>query len=125
MADKDPPLAKFDEQILKYKALEEEVRELPATKTIGWIKIDAKPIKQALGSWVSKWTYQYQQYLLEKVNNNVTELDKFVRNTDVALDTEVSDTDRSTMLAVMGYLRDVRKREAMTDAMFDPNPETP
>ena len=122
--DKDPPLAAFDAQILKYKALEEEVRELPTTKTIGWIKIDAKPIKQALGSWVSKWTYQYQQYLLEKVTSNVTELDQFVRATDVALDTEVSDTDRSTMLAVMGYLRDVRKREAATDAMFDPLRQT-
>ena len=34
MADKDPPLAKFDEQILKYKALEEEVNPQPQTPNL-------------------------------------------------------------------------------------------
>jgi dynein heavy chain len=122
--DKDPILSAFDAEIVKYKALEEEIRELPTIKTIGWVKIDAKPIKSALSTWVSKWTYQFQHYLLEKVTNSVTDLVNFVASTDVALDTEVSDTDRSTMLAVMGYLRDVRKRADATDAMFDPLRQT-
>ena len=122
--DKDPILSAFDAEIVKYKQLEEEIRELPTIKTIGWIKVDAKPIKSALSTWVTKWTYQYQQYLLEKVTNNVTDLVNFVASTDVSLDTEVSDTDRSTMLAVMGYLRDVRKRTDATDAMFDPLRQT-
>ena len=122
--DKDPPLSAFDAEIVKYKALEEEIRDLPTVKTIGWVKVDAKPIKSALSTWVTKWTYQFQQYLLEKVTNKVSDLVKFVAATDVELDTEVSDTDRSTMLAVMGYLRDVRVREAETDAMFDPLRQT-
>ena len=122
--DKDPPLSAFDAQILRYKALEEEIRDLPQIKIIGWVKIDAKPIKSALSSWVSKWTYQYQSYLLEKVTSRVTDLVHFVSFTDSALDTEVSDTDRKAMLDVMGYLRDVRKRTDGTDAMFDPLRQT-
>ena len=118
--DKDPPLSLFDAQIVKYKALEVEIRDLPQIKVIGWVKIDAKPIKSALSSWVSKWTYQYQSYLLEKVTSKVTDLVQFVSFTDSALDTEVTDTDRKAMLDVMGYLRDVRKRTDATDAMFDP-----
>ena len=122
--DKDPPLSAFDNQIIRYKALEEEIRDLPQIKIIGWVKIDAKPIKSALSSWVSKWTYQYQSYLLDKVTSKVTDLVQFVSFTDTALDTEVSDTDRKAMLDVMGYLRDVRKRADGTDAMFDPLRQT-
>ena len=118
--DPDPPLAAFDAQILKFKTLEAEIRELPSTKVFGPFRVDAKPIKNALASWVSKWSFQYQQYLLDKVTNNVASLDEFVCDTDVKLDTEVGENDRQSMLDVMGYLRDVRKRTAETDSMFEP-----
>ena len=122
--ESDPPLSAFDAQIVKFKALEAEIRDLPSTKVFGPFKIDAKPIKSSLGSWVSKWVYQYQQYLLDKVTNSVIELDDFVKRTDVDLDTEVLDNDRESMLKVMGYLRDVRKRTAETDGMFEPLRQT-
>jgi hypothetical protein len=52
------------------------------------------------------------------VTKNVTGLSEFIDVTDRALDTEV--TDQDSMLEVMGYLRDVRKRTEGTDRMFDP-----
>ncbi len=122
--DSDPPLSAFDAEIVKFKALEAEIRDLPGSKVFGPFRVDAKPMKNALSSWVSKWTYQYQQYLLDKVTNNVANLDEFVRDTDIKLDTEVGDDNRQAMLDVMGYLRDVRKRTAETDAMFDPLKQT-
>ena len=124
VVDPDPPLSAFDAQIVKFKALEQEIRDLPSSKVFGPFKIDAKPIKSSLTSWVSKWTYQYQHYLLEKVTNNVSNLDEFVRSTAVNLDTEVGENDRKAMLDVMGYLRDVRKRTAETDGMFEPLRQT-
>jgi dynein heavy chain len=45
---------------------------------IGWIKIDAKPIKQALSTWVTKWVFLYTQYLTNKVNHSMTELYEFM-----------------------------------------------
>jgi dynein heavy chain len=122
--DPDPPLSAFDAEIVKFKNLEAEIRDLPSSKVFGPFRIDAKPIKSSLASWVSKWTYQYQQYLLDKVTNNVANLDEFIKNTDVQLDTEVGENDRKAMLDVMGYLRDVRKRTAETDAMFEPLRQT-
>ena len=122
--DSDPPLSAFDAEIVKFKALEAEIRDLPGSKVFGPFRVDAKPIKNSLSSWVSKWVYQYQQYLLDKVTNNVANLDVFVSETVVKLDTEVDDNNRQTMLDVMGYLRDVRKRTAETDAMFDPLKQT-
>ena len=113
-----PPLTAFDTQIVKYKHLQYEIQDLPSSKTIGFFKIDAKPVKNALASVLSKWIHQFQDFLLQKVINDVTELSDFIHFTDKALDMEVVDQD--SMLQVMGYLRDVRKRSEGTDNMFDP-----
>lgn len=43
------------------------LQALPTSATIGYIKIDAKPIKQALSTWVTKWIYLYTHYLQNKV----------------------------------------------------------
>ena len=50
----DPPLELFDHEIAKYKKIQEQIQTLQATCVIGWLKIDAKPIKQALATWVTK-----------------------------------------------------------------------
>ena len=39
------------------------MRALPATKAVGWAKIDAKPLKKALEMLVSKWSFLYIKYL--------------------------------------------------------------
>lgn len=150
--DADPPLAMFDAEIHKYKHLIDEIHDLPASKVIGSLKVDAKPVKNALSSVLSKWVHQFQvgfgrcglalkmarkcrgsdlvfcpplvprpllqNHLLQKVTKNVTGLSEFIDVTDRALDTEV--TDQDSMLEVMGYLRDVRKRTEGTDRMFEP-----
>ena len=63
----DPPLSKFEEQIAKYKALSGEISALPSLQTMGWVKVNAKPLRTALSTWVSKWTNLFTQYLQEKV----------------------------------------------------------
>ena len=113
-----PTLSSFDAQIVKYKHLQFEIHDLPSSKTIGFFKIDAKPIKNALASVLSKWIHQFQDHLLQRVITEVTELSDFINFTDKALDMEVVDQD--TMLQVMGYLRDVRKRSERTDNLFEP-----
>jgi hypothetical protein len=42
----DPVLAKFETEITKYKAVAQEIQQLPSTANIGWMKINAKPLKQ-------------------------------------------------------------------------------
>ena len=63
----DPPLSKVEEQIAKYKALSGEISALPSLQTMGWVKVNAKPLRTALSTWVSKWTNLFTQYLQEKV----------------------------------------------------------
>lgn len=35
---------------------------------MGYLRLDARPTKQAIITWVSKWTYLYTSYLQSKVN---------------------------------------------------------
>ena len=116
----EPTLEQFDAEITKYKALQEEVSNLPNAKTVGWLRVDAKPIKQALGSWVSQWSYRYTEHLLNRVTNNVAELNDFMAETAVTQEIEVPDGDVDTLLKVMGCIRDVRTRTEETDGMFEP-----
>ena len=154
----DPPLELFDQEISKYKNVQEEIQTLQATCVIGWIKIDAKPIKQALATWVTKWVFLFTQYLNNKLVNSMTELYQFQavgentlekdptaagaadegeegegegeekpEDADAPLPPSKKSKDQEreeTLYEVMGFMRDVRKREVKTDAMFEPLMET-
>lgn len=62
-----PPLDAFAAEMAKYKAMQEEVQALPASAAIGWIKVDAKPLKQALLTRTSKWIYLFMRHLHSQV----------------------------------------------------------
>ena len=169
----DPPLELFDAEIAKYKKVQEEIAQLQATCVVGWIKIDAKPIKQALATWVTKWVFLFTQYLSNKLTDSMRELYAFRAAGEKTLEKDPSaagddsaesgdaaaeggrrgrrgrrrrgDGDASqggdgaeapeskapekksaaqekqeTLYEVMGFMRDVRKRQEKTDAMFEP-----
>lgn len=40
---------------------------LPASATIGFLKVDARPVKQALLAWVTKWIFLFTMHLESKV----------------------------------------------------------
>lgn len=85
----DPALARFESQITKYKNIQTEIGGLKDTMTIGYVKVNAKPLRQALGTWASKWTYLYTHYLQEKVINSITELYAFMDVSNTTLDLKV------------------------------------
>ena len=62
-------LERFEAEIGRYRALQDELQALPSSAPLGWIKVDAKPIKQALLTWASKWIYLYTHHLQSKVND--------------------------------------------------------
>ncbi|CAD7696266.1 unnamed protein product [Ostreobium quekettii] len=91
----DPPLAKFEEQIAKYKGIEKEIQALPTNSNLGWIKVDAKPLKQALSTWASKWVYLYTHYLQDKVVNSMGDLYQFMNTTNSTLDIKVGKEEQA------------------------------
>ena len=41
---------------------------LPPAATIGYLRVDARPVKQALLAWVTKWIFLFTNYLEGKVH---------------------------------------------------------
>lgn len=50
------------------RSIAAEIAALPGTSNIGWLRVSAKPLKQALGTWASKWVYVFTKYLQDKVS---------------------------------------------------------
>ena len=77
---RDIPLHAFDEQIAYYRSVQDEVSALPPYQSIRWIKIDARPIKQALSTLVTKWIFLFTQHLTSKVTLSLEELNSFIND---------------------------------------------
>ena len=126
-AEAEPPLEKFEAEIARYKALQEEIQALPAGMTIGWIRINAQPIRHALLTWVNKWVNLYTHYLSNKVVSTMDDLYTFIAASGGVLETAdpaAAELDRDaaqkSLYEVMACMRDIRKRADRTDGMFDP-----
>ena len=113
-------LGKFDAAISKYRELQRQVNELRTPADIGWLRVNSQPIKQAMGTWVTKWVFMYTQYLHDMVEIRLGELHQFIEHTSVGLDVEVAEGDNEALMVAMGHVRDVRKSMDETAAMFEP-----
>jgi dynein heavy chain len=79
--DGQPPvLDLFDRKIAAYKQIDEDIKALPNTQNMGWLRLDARPVKNALQTWLSKWTNMYQQYLVQRITSSMEELYTFMDN---------------------------------------------
>ena len=124
-----PPLDVFDAEITKYKNLQDEISHLPTSHTEGWIRINAKPIKQALSTWVTKWIFLFTQFLSNKVVESMKELYEFMDESNGILDHELAEDaeeeeKKALLYELMRCMLRIRKRLDKTAASFKPLGDT-
>eukprot|EP00736_Rhodelphis_marinus_P001984 Rmarinus@m.1646 len=125
-SEKDPvtgqvPLRKFDEKIQYYRSLQDVVGRLPNQQTVSWIRIDAKPVKQALGTCATKWGFAFSSHLQQMMETQLDGFWKFVtRVTDVLSKEGWKSGDMPAVREVLGCIRDVRVRMDEIDRTFAP-----
>lgn len=117
-----PTTAQFKEQIDYYDNLYKKVEEIPPETLLmdGWLKIDLKPLRQAILNTICKWSNLFKQHLYNKVINSLEDLENFIREALAAMQTPLTEDDYDGLLKVMGYLFKVKERQVETDAMFEP-----
>ncbi|KAJ1494212.1 hypothetical protein T484DRAFT_1766402 [Baffinella frigidus] len=129
-----PPLQAFEERITHLRALEDEVRELPGTHVVGWLKIDVRelpgthvvgwlkidvrPLRHSLLTCVSRWREVVQDFPLNHVIATLAELLTYCATTSVSLETDVFDP--ASLEVVLIAQRALRRRERATDMCFEP-----
>lgn len=116
-----PKMEAFREQIDIYESLYNEVECMKTEQTFhSWFKVDVKPFKHALLNTIRKWGNMFKEHLVDTVNSSLSDLGQFIRSADEGLQQTVGEGDYVALVNVMGYLLNVKERQANTDEMFGP-----
>ena len=119
-AAKLPSLTAFEAKISALRDEELEVKEIDSTITEGWLRIDAKPVKQALAISAAKWSEAHTTYLKEYVLDTLNDLEAFIKRVNGGLSSEVGEDDSEKLIEAMTYVRDVRVSSDRIDGIFEP-----
>jgi dynein heavy chain len=114
------PLDKFEERIVYYNQLQTEISEKKPIVEIGWLKINSQPIKNALGTWASRWVHTFTSYLYNDVTRKLNQLETLMNEVNEGVGQEVGAGDSGALKAVLGHIHQVRSREKLTPKMFPP-----
>jgi dynein heavy chain, axonemal len=115
-----PDLEKFEEALRTYKEKQSEIDCMPTPKDIGWLRISAMPIKQALCTYTNKWIFAFTSYLSDYVMNQVNSFHEFVELTKKGLSENVPEDDPESLMRVMSVISRVRIRMGTTRELFEP-----
>lgn len=118
-----PTIQQFKEQIDFYEDMYKKVEKLETFKIIkNWLRIDTKPLRQAILNTVCKWGNMFKQHLVDRVVNSIEELEQFIEEAVKKMQAAINLTedDYDGLLQVMGYLMKVKDRQLATDEMFEP-----
>ncbi|XP_050294546.1 dynein beta chain, ciliary-like [Anthonomus grandis grandis] len=116
-----PTIKQFKDQIDFYEDLYKKVELLPMEKILNpWLRVDVRPLRQAILNAVCKWGNLFKQHLYNRVINSLEDLESFIKEAVAAMQVPLSEDDYDGLLKVMGYLFKVKERQVDTDAMFEP-----
>ncbi|CAH0551274.1 unnamed protein product [Brassicogethes aeneus] len=117
-----PTITQFKEKIDYYEDLYKKVELIRLDRVLddGWLRIDYKPLRQAILNCVCKWGNLFKQHLYNHVIDSLKELDDFINEAVAAMQVTLTEDDYDGLLKVMGYLYKVRERQVATDEMFEP-----
>merc|ERR1719446_1943819 len=113
----------IDAEIIKHRQQSHAISSLPSHSGDffkGWLRVDARPVKQALSTWVTKWMFAYTSYLQSSVQDGLAELRSFMQAITNGVARDVDPADEAALVQVMTYIRDVRLRTHSIDSMFEP-----
>lgn len=121
-SESDLELKQFEKQIVKYRAVREKVEALSTPIEIGWLKIDASPVKGSLEDWVNKRINNYLSYLFNDVSFklNTVEMQMIEVNKGLRDVSEDAEDVTEELKSVLGYIQMVRTREKEVKQMFLP-----
>nr|CAH7754609.1 unnamed protein product [Callosobruchus chinensis] len=116
-----PTIPQFKEQIDTYEELYKKVEKIqPEEIIMEWLRVDVKPLRQAILNMACKWGNLFKQHLYNHVIDSLNELENFIKEAIAAMQVPLTEDDYDGLIKVMGYLWKVKERQIETDAMFDP-----
>ncbi|KAL9650835.1 hypothetical protein ABK040_001885 [Willaertia magna] len=117
---KDADLSKFNEQIKRFRGVYDQLKDLPNCDNVGWLRVDAKPIKQDLLRLCSSWEKLFSNYLANNVHDRLEQIYKFMSTVEGGIDKEVTEGDVAALREVIRYIRDIKIATESEHGIFKP-----
>lgn len=57
---------------------------------MGFVRVNAQPMKQAISTWVTKWVYIFAQTLQDHVSTSLERMHSFISYTQKGLETPLT-----------------------------------
>lgn len=119
VATRMPTLQQFDEQINKFVEIKEKIQHMQEVNIVGWLKVDAAPIKQTLQATIQQWITKYTSFLMSNFKQKLKNIETWTNDVKEGTANSVlptkeiakfksSETERRKLMAVMTHLRDVK-----------------
>jgi dynein heavy chain len=119
-----PSLEKFEARVNELRDEEAAIRAMDGTLTEGWLKIDAKPVRNVLSSIATKWVSAHTTYLKGHVESSLAGLQQFIADVQEGLSNEVEEGDSDALINAMRHVRNVKLKETFIDGSFGPLKDT-
>lgn len=109
---KKPSLDKFDEKITYLTTIKNKINDLTTTNDIGWLKVNSKPLKEALRNIINSWIKKYTNFLLDNTLMEIENIRKFISDVSFGIKEvpEQAETkaEKDLLMTVMTHLSDVK-----------------
>ena len=130
----NPSLEDFEAELQKYMAIQNEVDGLQDTHSLGSLCLETQPLKHSLKSEAASWKARFSKNLHEKGEEDLKNLDSYIRDMtqklnrkaslffsiDVTDDTVVQIDDLEDVRSLVGFLKEIRRKEADIENIISP-----
>ena len=114
------PMADLEREITKCEELEDELESLVPTCTVGFLKLDSKPLKHSLLDLCVRYRDALIRFLTGRVMADLNDLYAFMSSAEKGLGRDVLDGDIASLKAVLRCIRDCRQRHVRVSNMIEP-----
>ncbi|XP_023292211.2 dynein beta chain, ciliary [Lucilia cuprina] len=119
--ENNPPLSVYKEQLDKFIALEEQIRQWETYQDFNvWLRLNKKSFKNAVLNLVAKWISLFKKDLIDRVKNSLQELAQFVEEANIALKIELNKDDFDGLIQILSVLNTINEKQFIYDYMFEP-----
>lgn len=110
----------FDERMTRIEKEQLKIETLTEETDLGFVRVNAKPVKQALTTCATRWVFVFSSHLHDYVMKTLQELATFMTDADLDLATNVTPKDMESCVIVMKRIREIYERMRTTGPSLEP-----
>jgi dynein heavy chain len=121
IADGAPLISSFYKKLTMFSTKQEIVKETPASLSLGFIRIDARPMKNAIVSFLQKWSHCYSSYLEHFISERLQFASTYIKQANTRLNAVASENADSSLFHLEQFklIQDIRSRDRISTGSVD------